>query len=66
MKISFSSNVSATLEEGNLFINNINANLNNRRRSIKKIKKKFNYYIWNNGNRFYSLLYSNNIRFSIF
>ena len=66
MKISFSSNVSATLEEGNLFINNINANLNNRRRSIKKIKKKFNYYIWNNGNRFYSLLYSNNIRLSIF
>ena len=66
MKISFSSNVSATLEEGNLFINNINAYLNNRRRSIKKIKKKFNYYIWNNGNRFYSLLYSNNIRLSIF
>ena len=50
MKISFSSNVSATLEEGKLFINNINAYLNNRRRSIKKINKKFNYYIWNNGN----------------
>lgn len=66
MKISFSSNVSATLEEGKLFLNNINAYLNNRRRSIKKIKKKFNYYIWNNGNRFYSLFYSNNIRLSIF
>lgn len=66
MKISFSSNVSATLEEGNSFINNINVNLNNRRRSIKKIKKEFNYYIWNNGNRFYSLLYNNNIRLSIF
>lgn len=38
MKISFSSNVSATLEEGNSFKNNINVNLNNRRRSIKKLK----------------------------
>ena len=66
MKISFSSNVSATLEEGKLFLNNINAYLNNRRRSIKKIKKEFNYYIWNNGNRFFSLFYSNNIRLSIF
>ena len=66
MKISFSSNVSATLEEGKSFTNNINVNLNNRRRSIKKIKKEFNYYIWNNGNRFYSLFYNHNIRLSIF
>lgn len=66
MKISFSSNVSATLEEGNSFTNNINVNLNNRRRSIKKIKKEFIYYIWNNGNRFYSLFYNHNIRLSIF
>ena len=66
MKISFSSNVSATLEEGNSFINNINASLNNRRRSIKKIKKEFNYYFWNNGNRIFSLFYNSNIGLSIF
>lgn len=66
MKISFSSNVSATLEEGNSFINNINVYIKNRRRSFKKIKKEFNYYFWYNGNRFYFLLYSSNIRLSIF
>ena len=65
MKISFSSNISATIEEGNYFLLKMNIKLNNRRRSPEKNKKIFNYNFHPINHRFYFLFIDHNIRRTI-